>query len=59
MKRRYWPKHVPGDNIIAHFDGKNVGDVDALKGQLDGTSFYLFGMKEPDYIMIMCYFQIP
>jgi hypothetical protein len=44
---------VPGDDIIAHFSDKNVGDVDAIKGQLDGVPFYLFGMKEPDYTMII------
>ena len=29
-KRRYWPKHVPGDNVIAHFTVKQVGDADAI-----------------------------
>jgi hypothetical protein len=24
-KRRYWPKHIPGDDIIANFDGKEIG----------------------------------
>ena len=52
-KRRYWPKHVPGDKIIEHFKDKAVGYVDARQGNLDGIPFYLYGMKEPDYTMIM------
>ena len=29
-KRRYWPKHVPGDDIIAHLVEKKVGETDAI-----------------------------
>ena len=50
-KRRYWPKHVPGDAIIEHFNNKEVGETDAIHGELDGVQFYLYGMKEPDYVM--------
>ena len=50
-KRRYWPKHVPGEQIIQHFNDKSIGDADAIHGELDGKFFYLFGMKEPDYVM--------
>jgi hypothetical protein len=52
-KRRYWPKHVPGGDIIDHFKDKEVGAIDARKGTLDEVPFYLFGMKEPDYTMII------
>ena len=52
-KRLYWPKHVPGDKIIEHFKDKAVGYVDARQGNLDGIPFYLYGMKEPDYTMII------
>jgi hypothetical protein len=31
-KRRYWPKYIRGDDIIAHFESKEVGDVDAWHG---------------------------
>ena len=51
QKRRYWLKHVPGDDIIAHFTEKKVGETDAIHGELDGIPFYLYGMKEPDYVM--------
>ena len=50
-KRRYWPKHVPGDAIIKHFNNKEVLETDAIHGELDGVWFYLYGMKEPNYIM--------
>ena len=36
-KRRYWPKHVPGDAIIKHFNNKQVGETDAIHGELDGV----------------------
>jgi hypothetical protein len=50
-KRRYWPKWIPGDAIIAHFVDKNVGDVDVLPGMLEDVPFHVFAMKEPDYVM--------
>ena len=49
--RRYWPKHIPGEDIIAHFTDKPIGAADAIKGELDGMPFYIFGMKEADYVM--------
>ena len=52
-KRRYWPKHVKGDDIIHHFANKEVGSADALRGQLDGVPVYIYGMKEPDYTMML------
>ena len=50
-KRRYWPKHFTGDAIIKHLNNKEVGETDAIQGELDGVWFYLYGMKEPNYIM--------
>ena len=50
-KRHYWPRHVPGDDIIVHFTNEEVGKADAIKGVLDDIPFYLFVMKEPDYVM--------
>ena len=52
-KCRYWPKHVPGDEIIAHFNDKEVGAVDTIKGTMDSISFHIHGMKEPVYIMML------
>ena len=50
-KRRYWPKYIKGDDIKSHFDGKDVGDCDAWKGQMDEVDFHVYAMKEPDYVM--------
>ena len=50
-KRQYWPKHVPGEQIIQHFADKSIGSSDAIKGELDGVPFHIYGMKEPDYVM--------
>ena len=52
-KCRYWPKYVPGNEIIAHFDNKDVRDVNAIKGTMDGVPFHIHVMKEPDYIMML------
>ena len=51
MKQKYWPKYIDGDSIDAHFEGKQVGAVDSLLGQMHNIPFHVFGMKEPDYIM--------
>ena len=37
----------------AHFQGMNVGDVDAIQGTKDGFSYTIWGMKEPNYVMCM------
>ena len=50
-KWRYWLKHIPGDEIIAHFADKEIGDADAISRVLDEVPFYVIGMKEPDYVM--------
>ena len=52
-KCRYWQKHVPGNEIIAHFNDKEVGAADTIKGTMDGVTFHIHGMKEPDYIMML------
>jgi len=54
-KRKYWPKHVPGDAMKAFFqqDGVQVGDFNAVTGRLDGIDYNIWAMKEPDYVMKM------
>ena len=52
-KCRYWPKHVPGDEIIAHLNDTEVGADDTIKGTMDGITFHIHGMKEPDYNMML------
>lgn len=50
-KRRYWQKYVDGDKIKEHMEAKEVGDVDAWAGALDGVKFHIHCLKEPDYVM--------
>ena len=50
-KQKYWPKHIKGAEIKAHFDGKDVGDCDSWKGMMEEVPFHVYAMKEPDYIM--------
>ena len=52
-KRRFWPKYIMGDEIIQHFNNKEVGEVDAIKGMKNGKSFFIHAMKEPDYTMML------
>ena len=50
-KRRYWPKHIDGESIDAHCDGKSVCEYDCLPGLWDTIPFNIFRMKEPKYVM--------
>ena len=52
-KRRYWPKFVKGEDIKEHFRTKDVGTVDAMKGELDSVKVELHCIKEPDYTMTL------
>ena len=52
-KRRYWPKYVLGSLIDKKMKDKNVGEVDACKGYLDGIPYHIFSLKEPEYNMKM------
>ena len=36
---------------MTYFAEKKVGESDAIHGELDSIPFYLYGMKEPDYMM--------
>lgn len=50
-KRKYWPKHVPGNAIDAYMAEKEVGSMDSLNGKMDNTPYDIFVLKEPDYSM--------
>lgn len=54
-KRRYWPKHVNGDMIKAHFANANVGDTDCYRISLpdDNAILDIHCLKEPDYVMML------
>ena len=52
MKRRYWPRNVPGDDTDQHFEGKEVGAVDCLEMNTDdGKALKIHCTKEPYYVM--------
>ena len=42
---------MPGDYIDALFLDSEVGDCDAIRGELDDVKYHIFGIKEPDYVM--------
>ena len=50
-KCRYCPKYICGNDVKAHFNDKEVGDLDAWPGNLEGVDFHVFVIKEPDYVM--------
>ena len=52
-KRKYWPEHIKGDKIKAHFKGREVGTADTIKGSRDQVPFHAFVMKESDYSMVV------
>ena len=52
-KRRYWPKHVKGDDIKERMKDKEVGTCERLPGILNGIYCDLYALKEPDYILMM------
>jgi hypothetical protein len=54
-KHQSWPGGVPGDAMQAGFNrpGVNVGDVDTISRTQDGMPYFLWGMKEPNYVIHM------
>jgi hypothetical protein len=39
--------------MVMDVEEKYFGNADALRGTLDGVKFYIFAMKEPDYMMML------
>ena len=52
-KRRYWPKHIKGDEIKTELENIEAGTTKRLPRELAGIEFDLFCFKELDYIMIL------
>ena len=50
-KRRYWPKHCPGDKIDKYIKRYEVGQFTSLRGKIDNIPYDIFCLKEPDYTM--------
>jgi hypothetical protein len=53
--RKYCPALVLGDAMKQFFDqeGIEVGDCHAIQGVHEGTTYNLWGIKEPEYVMKM------
>jgi hypothetical protein len=49
----YWPYLVPGEAMDRMFDKQEVGASMAISGQLNGKEYFLWGLKEPSYVMKM------
>ena len=39
--------------IKEHFNHKDIGDVDAMKGPLESIPCHMCGMEEPDHVMTL------
>lgn len=52
-KRSYWPRHIPGDEILAHMQGKPVGELHGRRGKLGNTRFNIFAVNHVRYTFIM------
>ncbi len=48
---RYWTLLVPGETINLHFQSNDVGDTDVLAGNLISVKYFIWGVKETDYII--------
>eukprot|EP00957_Ditylum_brightwellii_P056875 4311796-Ditylum_brightwellii.AAC.1 len=51
--RCYWPKHVNGPGIQSFVKDKAIGHHARLPGVLDEDRFDIFGLKEPEYTMMV------
>jgi hypothetical protein len=51
-KHRYWPKYVPGESINDQMKEKEIADVNALNGTLEGVPYnIIMCLKYVDYTM--------
>ena len=47
---RYWPTHVPGDQIENYFADMEIGDTDTLKQVINGKNFFIHCTKDDGYV---------
>ncbi len=47
---RYWPKHVPGNEIEEHMRDKDLGYAETYKQSIDGKNFLVHCQKDTDYV---------
>ena len=46
-------RYVDGEMIKNHFQNKEFGAVDAIKGRLDDVTIEIHCLEEPNYIMML------
>ena len=51
-KRRYWPKHIKGDDIKAVKAPQPLGTQSRLPGKYETIPFDIFTSNEPDFVMM-------
>lgn len=52
-KRAYWPRNIPGDDVLAHMAGKPVGELHGRRGKLNGVPFHIFAVSHRRYTFIL------
>ena len=52
-KRSHWPKGVPGQAILDHVHGRDVGDLQALVGEGDNDGVWIGAMADSKHTSIM------
>jgi len=52
-KRKYWPRHVPGDAIIAYMKDKPVGELHVAQGTVGGVQINFNCVRHNRYTFIL------
>lgn len=52
-KCKFWPTHIPGEEIENHMKNKGIGETDAIQETFNGITYNLWAMKEPEDVMKM------
>ncbi len=47
---RYWPTHVPGDQIKNYFADMEIGDTNTLKQVINSKNFFIHCTKDDGYV---------
>jgi hypothetical protein len=52
-KRRYWPKDIPGDDIVRAMQDYPIGSSARIPGTtFDNVNFDIFALKDKDYVLM-------
>ena len=52
-KRKFWPKHCPGEQIERYFDGKELGFTKTLRQEIDGIAFNIHCTRDDKHVTKM------